>query len=118
MNIDIKAGWPKIVHKITSLLSCPEFIAQHRTHPKHVTRQRHLTFRNLILFLLNQPKSALQTELDAFFQTLNGSVFETRVVTAQAFSKRLLINKLNKSFRANAIIPVAVKLATFDVDGG
>ena len=32
--------------------------------------------------------------------------------------KRLLINKLNKSFRANAIIPVALKLATFDVDGG
>ncbi len=80
-------SWLKIVHKLTNLLSCPDFIAQHRTHPKHFTRKRHLTFRNLILFLLNQPKSALQTELDAFFQTLNGSAFETQVVTAQAFSK-------------------------------
>ena len=70
-----------------NLLSCPDFIAQHRTHPKHFTRQRHLTFPNLVLFLLNQPNSALQTELDAFFQTLNGSAFETQVVTAQAFSK-------------------------------
>ena len=79
--------FPKIVHKITSLLSCPEFIAQHRTHPKHFTRKRHLTLPNLVLFLLNQPNSALQTELDAFFQTLNGSAFESQVVTAQAFSK-------------------------------
>lgn len=69
------------------MLSCPDFIAQHRTHPKHFTRQRHLTFPNLVLFLLNQPNSALQTELDAFFQTLNDSAFETQVVTAQAFSK-------------------------------
>jgi hypothetical protein len=30
---------------------CSEFAAQHRTHPKHFTRQRHLTFRHLILFL-------------------------------------------------------------------
>ena len=70
-----------------NLLGCPDFIAQHRTHPKHFTRQRHLTFPNLVLFLLNQPNSTLQTELDAFFQTLNDSTFETQVITAQAFSK-------------------------------
>jgi hypothetical protein len=68
----------KIVHKTTSLLSCPEFIAQHRTHSKHFTRKRRLTFCNLILFLLNRPKSVLQTELDAFFQALdNDTVFMT-----------------------------------------
>jgi hypothetical protein len=79
--------WLKVGHKLTGLISYPDFIAQHRTHPKHFTRQRHLTFRHLILFLLNQPNSALQTELDKFFQALNGSTHETQVVTAQAFSK-------------------------------
>ena len=33
------------------------------------------------------------------------------------FAKSLLINKLNNSSRSNAIIPVAVKLVTFDIDG-
>lgn len=69
------------------MLDCPDFISEHRTQPQHFTRRCHLTFRNLVLFLLNQPNSALQTELDAFFQALHGSPFETRVVTAQAFSK-------------------------------
>lgn len=37
--------------------------------------------------MLNQLKSALQTELDSFFAMLGGSALEHRVITAQAFSK-------------------------------
>ena len=69
------------------MLDSPEFIATHRQNACDFTRKRYLTFRNLILFLLNQPGSALQTELDQFFRVLNNTPFEKQVVTAQAFSK-------------------------------
>ncbi|XOZ35151.1 IS4 family transposase [Halomonadaceae bacterium KBTZ08] len=84
-----------MVQKVTSLLDCPDFIAAHRRKATDFTRQRCLSFRNLILFLLNQPNSALQTELDQFFQTLHQSPLESQSVTAQAFSKAR--NKLNPS---------------------
>jgi hypothetical protein len=56
----------KIVQILTSSLDCPAFIAAHRQHPQDFTRRRQLTFKNLVLFLLNQPRTALQTELDQF----------------------------------------------------
>ncbi|MFZ3202698.1 MAG: IS4 family transposase [Pseudomonas sp.] len=77
----------KIVQKITSPLDCPAFIDSHRQHPHDFTRRRQLTFKNLVLFLLNQPRTALQTELDQFYRVLNQASVESRVVTAQAFSK-------------------------------
>ena len=57
--------------KITSSLDCPAFIDAHRQHPQDFTRRRQLTFKNLVLFLLNQPRTALQTELDQFYRVLN-----------------------------------------------
>ena len=87
--------WQKIVQNLTNPLDCPDFIAAHRSRPQDFTRRRHLTFKNTVLFLLNLPRTALQTELDPFFQALNGSDFEQRVVTAQAFSQAR--NKLKHS---------------------
>ena len=77
----------KIVQNLTSSLDCPAFIAAHRQQPQDFTRRRQLTFKNLVLFLLNQPRTALQTELDQFYRVLNQASVETQVVTAQAFSK-------------------------------
>ena len=77
----------KIVQKITSPLDCPAFIAAHRQNPQDFTRRRQLTFKNLVLFLLNQPRTALQTELDQFYRVLNQASTETQMVTAQAFCK-------------------------------
>ena len=77
----------KIVQKITNKLDCPVFIDTYRQRPQDFTRRRQLTFKNLVLFLLNQPRTALQTELDQFYRVLNQSSVETQVVTAQAFSK-------------------------------
>lgn len=77
----------KIVKKITNKLDCPVFIDTYRQRPQDFTRRRQLTFKNLVLFLLNQPRTALQTELDQFYRVLNQSSVETQVVTAQAFSK-------------------------------
>lgn len=62
-------------------------IDAHRQHPQDFTRRRQLTFKNLVLFLLNQPRTALQTELDQLYRVLNQGSVETLVVTAQAFSK-------------------------------
>ncbi|MBV2205745.1 MAG: IS4 family transposase [Pseudomonas sp.] len=77
----------KIVQKLTSSLDCPAFIAAHRQQPQDFTRRRQLTFKNLVLFLLNQPHTALQTELDQFYRVLNQASAESQVVTVQAFSK-------------------------------
>jgi hypothetical protein len=77
----------KIVQKLTNKLDDPEFIEIHKRAPQDFTRQRTLTFKHLVLFLLNQPQSALQTELDQFFHVLQQAPFESRQVTAQAFSK-------------------------------
>ena len=77
----------KIVQKITSPLDCPAFIAAHRQNPQDFTRRRQLTFKNLVLFLLNQPRTALQTELDQFYRVLNQASTETQMVTAQAFCR-------------------------------
>jgi hypothetical protein len=85
--------WHKIVQKITRALDCPDFIAAHRQQPQDFTRQRHLTFKKVVLFLLNQPKAALQTELDQFYQALQGAPFESQVVSALAFSKTRSILK-------------------------
>jgi hypothetical protein len=73
-------------HK-TSALDCPAFTEAHRQHPHDFTRRRQLTFKNPVLFLLNQPRSSLKTELDQFYRVLNESPTKARVVTAQAFGK-------------------------------
>lgn len=75
------------MQNITNLLICPDFINAHKQQPQNFTRQPRLTFKNLCLFLLNQPSSALQTELDQFFQFLDQAPFERHVLSAQAFSQ-------------------------------
>ncbi len=72
---------------IAKLLDSSDFIDTHRKRPQDFTRQRHLDFKTTVLFLLNQPRAALQTELDLFFRVLQQAPFERRVVTAQALSK-------------------------------
>jgi Transposase DDE domain. len=69
------------------LLYLPDFIAQHRTTPKAFSRTRKLPFQTLCLFLLNLIKGSLQDELDGFFQVLNGTEIDERVVTKSALSQ-------------------------------
>ena len=73
--------------KITNSLDCPALSDAHRQQPQDFSRRRQLTFKNLVLFLLNQPRTALKTELDQFYRVLNQASAESQVVTAQAFSK-------------------------------
>lgn len=64
-----------------------DFIAEHRNNPADFTRKSHLSFQNLVLFLLNQVKGSLQQELDTFFQQLNDTDLPYRVVHKSAFSE-------------------------------
>ena len=64
-----------------------DFIAKHRSKPTDFTRQSQLSFRNLVLILLNQMKGSLQQELDTFFQQLNDTELPVRIVHKSAFSE-------------------------------
>ena len=72
---------------IKNTLSGIDFIAKHRSKPTDFTRQSQLSFRNLVLILLNQMKGSLQQELDTFFQQLNDTELPVRIVHKSAFSE-------------------------------
>ena len=62
----------QIVQKLDQLIHSPEFSQRHKTHCSAFTRNRKLPFSKLVYFLLNQVKGALQDELDAFSQYVDG----------------------------------------------
>lgn len=72
---------------VRELITDPDFIARHRSSPKDFTRQRHLTFPTLLLFMLNRLKGALQLELDQFFGKLLGREIPRQEVTRAAFTQ-------------------------------
>src|SRR3972149_3714682 len=87
------AQWLKInlyaslIKLLNNIISSNQFINQHRLHPKAFTRNRSLTFKSVILFLINLLKSSIQNELDKFFKTINHSELPDRVVTNSAFTQ-------------------------------
>jgi hypothetical protein len=78
---------PQLVQKTINLALSEDFVARHRATPTAFTRQRKLTFFNLLLFLLNQVKGSLQEELDAFLREGDQLQAEPVTVTKAAFSK-------------------------------
>jgi hypothetical protein len=58
-----------------------------RRDSRYFTRQRDLTFPNLIAFLLSGVRGAVQAELDSFFALLERRSRLCRVITTSAFSK-------------------------------
>lgn len=66
-------------------MNSPDFVDAHRTSQEAFTRERHLPLRKIILFLMNQVQACLQTELDRFFQVLEGAEVAVRRVTKGAF---------------------------------
>jgi len=93
---------------ISKLLSDADFIARHRQHTQDFTRERTLTFRRLVMLLINQLKGSLQDELDRFFRVHSPSRLFQRVVTNAALSKA------RKKLKASAFIELNEKsLETF-----
>jgi len=75
-----------IFTNIRAKINDPAFIDRHRSCNKYFSRNRILTFENVILFLLNFIKSSLQPELDKFLAIFPGAHLLQRAVTKAAWS--------------------------------
>jgi len=72
---------------ISRLIHSPEFLDRHRRDKTAFTRQRTLTFPNLILHGLNLIKGSAQQELDNTFTQLRPHAFPVRQVTKSAYTQ-------------------------------
>ena len=76
-----------LVATLNKTIENDDFIARHRLSPKAFVRKRRLTFKTMILLLINMLKGSIQDELDHFFKAVNHSEVCERFVTNSAFSQ-------------------------------
>ena len=74
----------KLVGFLKRIAFSEEFLARHRLSPSDFTRHRKLPFTTLVVFLMNQLRASLQTELDRFFKVIESSDVPVRRVTKSA----------------------------------
>lgn len=97
-NIEVrcKAGDNKVyreqtINNITQLIEDEEYHCRCKNgFPGAFSRDRKLTFKELIVFISRGVKSSLQRELDSFYKEVTGSDFNIRQVTKGAFSQARL----------------------------
>ena len=70
---------------IRDIIFSPAFVDQHKRDQSDFSRNPILSFKVLIVFLINMLRASIQTELDNFFRTLFGSCVPMIVVTNSAF---------------------------------
>ena len=87
-SINKKADYrEKLTKKITYELDNEEFRSRSKNGRKKVfSRDRKLTFNNLIVLIINF-KSSIQRELDSFFKAISRNDFKIREVTKGAFTQ-------------------------------
>lgn len=71
----------KLIKNFKSLITSDEFKQRHCTESASFTKNRKLSFQDVLLFLLGLPQKSLPTELDLYFEPKNITV------SKQAFSK-------------------------------
>lgn len=76
-----------LIKTLNNLISSNKFIERHRLRKNSFIRNRSLTFKIVILFIINLLKSSLQNELDKFFKVIKQSDLPERTVTDSAFSQ-------------------------------
>ena len=94
-NIDAlcKAGHTRVyreqtISNITQLIEDEEYHCRCKNgFPGAFSRDRKLTFKELIVLISRGVKSSLQRELDGFYKQVTGSDFNIRQVTKGAFSQ-------------------------------
>ena len=97
-RIDSRSYWnwhrwcfPKLcanlLEALKNIIDSEEFIKRRRRSANAFVRKRCLTFRIMILFLMNMLKGSLQDELDHFFKAIHHTESLERVVTKSAFSQ-------------------------------
>ena len=70
-----------LIKKIKTLIASDEFKEKHSLGQNAFTRNRKLSFQDVIYFILGLPRKSLPTELDSFFEDRDFSI------SKQAFSK-------------------------------
>lgn len=63
----------EIIEALRHALDDPQFVARHRQRPQAFTRQRSLSFQNLMLLLLQKTLKAVQLHLHEYFARLAGA---------------------------------------------
>lgn len=76
----------KVIKKINNFLINDDFISRHKSSPKDFTRKRVLTFKIMILLLMNNLKEPVQSELDCFFGRVQASDTDIHEVTSSSFT--------------------------------
>lgn len=71
----------KLIKNVKTLITSDEFRTKHSLEDNAFTRNRKLSFQDIISFILGLPRKSLPTELDLFFEEKDFSV------SKQAFSK-------------------------------
>lgn len=76
-----------ILEYLRKIINSEDFFNRHRLSSNSFVRKRFLTFRIMILLLINMLKGSIQDELDHFFKAMSHSEIFNRVVTKSAFSQ-------------------------------
>lgn len=74
----------KLVGFLKKIIASEDFLSRHRVSPSDFTRQRKLPFSTMVVFLMNQLRASLQTELDRFFKVIESADLPIRRVTKSA----------------------------------
>ncbi len=76
-----------IITKLTDLINDPNFVDKHKKNAKDFIRNRVLTFKVMILFLINVLTEGIQSELGTFFAQVESSDTKKNKVTNSAFTQ-------------------------------
>lgn len=77
----------KLIRKITKLIENPEFVESHKRSSKDFIRNRTLSFKIVVLFLLRTIKESIQSELGSFFQSIEKKDCKVNKVSTSAFTQ-------------------------------
>ncbi len=78
---------PKLIEKIEKTINSKDFQERHKESPKDFIRKTALSFKNIVAFFTNFNKGSYDTELKAFYKTINNQVVANPEVTKGAVSK-------------------------------
>ena len=78
---------PQLIDYLKNIVHSDDFCSKHKKNPQDFTRDRILTFPDLIFFMMNMNNSSYQTELDRFFQAVNHTEVPERVIYKGNLSK-------------------------------
>jgi hypothetical protein len=78
---------PKLIETIENTIDSEDFQERHKESSKDFIRNTALSFKNLIAFFANLNKGSYETELKAFYKTINNQEVANPEVTKGAVSK-------------------------------